>query len=163
VKVALADATATQALGALVAAAVTALPGGWMIMLEGGLGAGKTTLVRGFLRSLGYAGRVPSPTYTLVEPYDIGGRHILHVDLYRLADPGELEYLGLRDSLQEETLALIEWPERAGGALGEPDLRIRLEMAGTGRAADLVSGTIRGRSALARLEISLGPADQETR
>ena len=162
-KVALADAADTEALGAQVAAAVTALPGGWLVMLEGGLGAGKTTLVRGFLRSLGYAGRVPSPTYTLVEPYEIAGRHILHVDLYRLADPGELEYLGLRDSLQDDTLALIEWPERAAGALGDPDLRIRLEMAGTGRAADLLSGTARGRSALTRLETSLRAADEETR
>jgi tRNA threonylcarbamoyladenosine biosynthesis protein TsaE len=141
----LADAGATEGLGGLIAAATNALPGGWLVTLEGGLGAGKTTLARGFLRALGYAGRVPSPTYTLVEPYEVQGRRILHVDLYRLSDPAELDYLGFRDSLDRNVTALVEWPDRAGGVLASPDVRVSLTIAGDGRDAQVAAGSPRGR------------------
>ena len=83
------DAEATEALGARLAELLAPAPGGWLVTLNGGLGAGKTTLARGFLRALGHTGRVPSPTYTLVEPYEAGGRRVLHMDLYRLSAPEE--------------------------------------------------------------------------
>ncbi len=139
-KIELADAEATEVLGARIALALRDRGGSWLITLAGGLGAGKTTLVRGFLRALGHQGRVPSPTYTLVEPYDVAGRPVIHVDLYRLADPGELEYLGFRELFSGGALVLVEWPERAGGVLPKADLEIALAIAGAGRAAILSAG-----------------------
>lgn len=136
----LADAEATEALGARIALALRDRPGSWLVTLAGGLGAGKTTLVRGFLRALGHRGRVPSPTYTLVEPYEVAGRPVVHVDLYRLADPGELEYLGFRELVSGDALVLVEWPERAGGVLPKADLEIALVIAGAGRVATLSGG-----------------------
>ena len=103
------------------------------IHLHGDLGAGKTTLVRGFLRGLGLQGAVRSPTYTLIESYQAGPVTVHHLDLYRLADPEELEYLGLRDLLGEPALLFIEWPERAGDWLPPPDLEIHLGHADEGR------------------------------
>jgi len=153
VNIHLAGAEATEGLGSLIAAATDTLRGGWLITLEGGLGAGKTTLVRGFLRSLGYAGRVPSPTYTLLEPYEVHGRRILHVDLYRLSDPAELDYLGFRDNLESDVTALVEWPDRAGGVLDNPDIRICLTTAGGGRDARVDARSSRGRRLLERLRI----------
>ena len=97
-----------------------------LITLQGELGAGKTTLVSGLLQGLGHLGQVPSPTYTLVEPYDLQGRSIFHLDLYRLMDPRQLEELGWRDLLQPGALLLVEWPERAGNYLPVPDLAIQL-------------------------------------
>jgi tRNA threonylcarbamoyladenosine biosynthesis protein TsaE len=111
--------------------------GGWLVHLHGDLGTGKTTLVRGILRGLGHRGAVKSPTYTLIEPYEPGGLAVYHLDLYRLGDPEELEYLGLRDLLGGEGLLLVEWPERAGAALPPPDLEIRIAYAGTGRDLEL--------------------------
>lgn len=97
-----------------------------ILHLQGELGAGKTTLVRGFLRALGHTGAVKSPTYTLVEPYQISGKKIYHFDFYRLTDPEELEYMGIRDYLTEEMLALIEWPEKGGRLTPAADLQIQL-------------------------------------
>ena len=131
----LADAGATERFGRLCAAALRATqPGGLVVYLEGELGAGKTTLVRGLLAGLGHAGRVPSPTYTLVEPYLVDGQVIQHVDLYRLRDPRELEEIGLAEALAGAVIGLIEWPDHGAGQLPAADLVLRLELAGQGRA-----------------------------
>jgi tRNA threonylcarbamoyladenosine biosynthesis protein TsaE len=114
------------------------LTGGWIVHLIGDLGAGKTTLARGILRGLGHVGAVKSPTYTLIEPYEPRGRHVYHLDLYRLGDPEELEYLGLRDILGEDALILVEWPERAGVALPPADLALRIDHAGEARDLDIL-------------------------
>jgi tRNA threonylcarbamoyladenosine biosynthesis protein TsaE len=106
---------------------------GGLVFLEGELGAGKTTLVRGLLRGLGHQGPVRSPTYTLVETYERPEMRIHHLDLYRLADPEELEYLGIRDLLDGGSLVLVEWPERGAGVLPIPDLVLRITCEGTGR------------------------------
>ena len=124
----------TMELGAAVA---TLLPVGGVVFLYGDLGAGKTTMVRGLLRSLGFTGTVKSPTYTLVEPYRINNRDIYHFDLYRLGDPEELEYLGIRDYLRKDALCLIEWPEKAGDFIAKADLIITLEYKKQARSAQL--------------------------
>lgn len=118
--------------------------------LAGDLGAGKTTWVRALLRGLGHEGPVPSPTYTLVETYPLTGLTVVHVDLYRLADAEELEYLGLRDWLAEPRVwLLVEWPERAPALVAGTDLTIRLELAGaTGRRVGLEAGSETGRGCL---------------
>ncbi|RRQ22655.1 tRNA (adenosine(37)-N6)-threonylcarbamoyltransferase complex ATPase subunit type 1 TsaE [Thiohalobacter thiocyanaticus] len=133
----LAGEAAMEAFGARLA---RLLPVGLRIHLQGDLGAGKTTLVRGFLRGLGYAGRVKSPTYTLIEPYWIDGRQLYHLDLYRLADPEELEFLGIRDLFEPGVTSLIEWPERGAGLLPPPDLLIRIEHLPEGRRLSLERG-----------------------
>ena len=142
------DCAATERLGARLAAALTP---GCILYLQGDLGAGKTTLVRGLLRALGHAGTVKSPTYTLVEPYQINAWRLFHWDLYRLADPEELEFLGLRDQLDGEAALLIEWPERGLGELPAADLVISLGYAGTGRAARLEARSPRGAGMLTQL------------
>lgn len=135
----LADAAATEALGAALAHALP--PSGAVLYLHGELGAGKTTLTRGLLHALGHTGSVRSPTYTLLEPYDIAGRAVIHLDLYRLAGAGELDYLGVRELDAPGALVVIEWPERGEGFLPPPDLEIYLALApagaGAGREADL--------------------------
>ena len=128
------DEVAQERLGACIA---RHCPPGAVLHLDGDLGAGKTTLVRGFIQGLGHAGRVKSPTYTLIEPYEVAGRRLQHLDLYRLADPEELEYLGLRDSLDGETIFLIEWPEKGGGLLPPADLRIVIDHLEEGRRVTL--------------------------
>lgn len=125
------DEAATAAAGAALAPAVKGRAG--VIALSGELGAGKTTFVRGLLRALGHRGAVRSPTYTLVEPYDVDGHRVLHLDLYRLAGAADLTALGLREELDGKTLLLVEWPERAEGALPAPDLSLTFEHAPDGR------------------------------
>lgn len=128
------DETAMLALGAELA---QRFPQGGLITLHGDLGAGKTTLVRGLLRALDYTGIVKSPTYTLVEPYHLLGRDIFHFDLYRLAEPEELEYMGIRDYLRPDTLCLVEWPEKAGNILPPADLQVFITHTGHTRHVEL--------------------------
>jgi tRNA threonylcarbamoyladenosine biosynthesis protein TsaE len=141
------DADATNALGE--ALARTRPPRG-VIHLHGDLGAGKSTLARALLRELGVAGAIRSPTYTLVERYPLAsGGEAWHLDLYRIGDGAELEFLGL-DS-DEATLWLVEWPERGGHFLPAADLRLDMEVAGTGRRVDVIPVTEAGGEWLERL------------
>ncbi|EWH00227.1 tRNA (adenosine(37)-N6)-threonylcarbamoyltransferase complex ATPase subunit type 1 TsaE [Halomonas sp. BC04] len=136
-----------------------ALGGQGRVYLEGELGAGKTTLTRGILRAHGHEGAVKSPTYTLVEPYEIGGMRLYHFDLYRLGDPEELEFIGGRDLFADDALCIVEWPCRGAGWLPEPDLRITLSLGEPGRAASLEAFSELGRSVLATLSQELALDD----
>lgn len=129
----LTSAAATEAAGAALARAVANAEQA-CIYLRGELGAGKTTFARGFLAGLGHTGRVPSPTYTLVEPYDVAGRRVWHLDLYRLGDGAELEYLGLDEMAGPGGVLLIEWPERGLEYLPNDDLSIELKVIPEGRS-----------------------------
>jgi tRNA threonylcarbamoyladenosine biosynthesis protein TsaE len=122
------------------------LPARFAVFLEGDLGTGKTTLARGILHGLGHRGAVRSPTYTLIEPYEIGLRRLYHLDLYRLSNPEELDYLGLRDLAAEDAVLLVEWPERGAGALPAPDLRIRLDYLPDGRRLTLDGASESGQA-----------------
>jgi tRNA threonylcarbamoyladenosine biosynthesis protein TsaE len=104
-----------------------------LIYLQGDLGAGKTTLARGFLRGMGYTGKVKSPTYTLVEPYDLGEITLYHFDLYRINNPAELETIGIRDYLDGTGICLFEWPEKAVEILPIPDIQVDIKVSGSGR------------------------------
>ena len=110
---------------------------GFRIYLRGDLGAGKTTLVRGFLRGRGYGGKVKSPTYTLVEPYELGDIAIFHFDLYRMQDEEELLHIGFQDYLQDDSILLLEWPEKANSILETPDLLVDIDIPGEGRTLSL--------------------------
>ncbi len=123
------DATATEAIGKELAAIVKAPI---VIFLVGELGAGKTTLVRGFLKGLGYAGAVKSPTFTLVEVYQFKDCSVYHFDLYRLDAPEELESIGIRDYFIPDAIVLVEWPERGTGFLPKADLILELSLASEG-------------------------------
>jgi len=145
----LAGEAATQALGRVLAQ--TAPRSGW-VALHGHLGAGKTTLVRAFLRAMGHEGRVVSPTYTLVESYEIGDRRVAHYDLYRLADAEELEWMGAREDFGGDTLCLVEWPERGEGVLPPPDMDITLRHRGEGRVCVLRADSPLGKGWLDDVE-----------
>ncbi|KAA2285561.1 tRNA (adenosine(37)-N6)-threonylcarbamoyltransferase complex ATPase subunit type 1 TsaE [Arenimonas fontis] len=142
------DPDATAALAADLAGC---RPAWAVVYLEGGLGAGKSTLARALLRALGVKGAVRSPTYTLVERYPIPGGEAAHLDLYRLASAAELDFLGLDELAADATLWLVEWPERGKGLLPPADLRIQLAVHGKGRRAKLVPGTQSGEAWLGRL------------
>lgn len=113
------------------------LPEKALIFLNGPLGAGKTTLVRGLLLASGHQGSTKSPTYTLVEPYQLPSKSFYHFDLYRLGDPEELEYIGIRDYLDEKAICLIEWPEKGAGFIPEADLVLNLDYEGQARSIKL--------------------------
>ena len=139
----------TEATGSNLAQAILAIaPDTFCIYLNGELGAGKTTFARGFLRGCGHTGRVPSPTYTLIEPYDCGVYQVFHMDLYRLQDGAELEFLGISDMLQTHSIQLIEWPERGAGELADADLQVFLKVIPEGRGCELKAGTPLGKSVL---------------
>jgi len=174
------DEEAMSGLGAQLAVLTGA---GTIIYLDGDLGAGKTTLVRGFLRALGHQGAVKSPTFTIVEPYsldynklydynkleeylkldnklssvskDVGSKSsslkVYHFDLYRLEDPEELEYMGIRDYLDGQAIALIEWPEKGYGVLPKPDLTIKITHQVQGREVELLSQSENGAAIVSKL------------
>ena len=144
-----------RALGSRLAAAVEAagLQGPLVVGLSGDLGAGKTTLVSGFLAGLGHDTAVRSPTYTLIEPYRLAGRDVYHCDFYRLRDPAELDDLGLRDLLADRCVLLVEWPEHAGNRLRTVDLALRLGYADDGRVVELHGMTEPGRRVVAGLAL----------
>ena len=134
-----------EALGARMAAQ---LGKARLIYVHGLLGAGKTTLVRGLLRALGHVGPVKSPTFTLVEPYELRGHRIYHFDLYRLNDPEELEFLGMRDYLHGEGVCVVEWAERAQGVLPAPDIDVMIQAAEKGRMVRIAAHTDSGNALL---------------
>lgn len=142
------DEAATVAFGRALAKASN---GQALITLSGELGTGKTTLSRGIVQAFGHDGAVKSPTYTLVEPYDLGAIRIYHFDLYRLEDPEELEFIGLWDYLNEDALVLIEWPEKAFGVLPQVDLELTLTLHERGRRITWKAHTPRGEAMAAEL------------
>ena len=125
--------SATIALGAALATEIRE----GLVYLQGALGTGKTTLVRGWLQALGHAGAVTSPTYTLIEPYSLNGIEILHIDLYRIEKSVEIDYIGLLEQLELSHLQLVEWPEQGRERLPDPDVVIQLTTEGSGRSADI--------------------------
>ena len=145
----LADEQATSDLGVAIAAALPEYFAGWGILLRGDLGAGKSTLARAMLRSLGHQGRIPSPTYTLVEPYQFPRGPVYHIDLYRIAGAEELEFLGWSDL--SDGLKLIEWPERVTFLESEADLLVQLGYRETGRDAEVSALSERGTALLTRM------------
>lgn len=138
--------------GAQLAAAIGKIDSPLLILLNGDLGAGKTTISRGILQGLGHQGAVKSPTYTLVEPYQLAIGKIYHFDLYRLTDPEELEHIGFSDYLSEAKLCIIEWPENGGSYIPLPDLSIGIQLNGSGRQVTLDSSTESGKRCINLLQ-----------
>lgn len=128
------------------------LEAGTSLFLSGELGAGKTTFTRGIVRGLGHSGAVKSPTYTLVEPYLELSKPLYHFDLYRLADPEELEFMGMRDYFDAGALLVLEWPERGGDFLPVPDLEISIAVASNSRIMTAIARSERGTACLSSLQ-----------
>jgi len=147
----LADEAATLALGGALGTALIQGPAEIVVYLEGDLGAGKTTLVRGVLRALGYPGKVKSPTYTLVELYAISRLNLYHFDFYRFEQPEEYLDAGLDEYFQGAGICLVEWPDKAGPYLPPADLRIRLSVVREGRDVALLAQSGKGRLCLTSL------------
>jgi len=142
------DEAATRALGARLA---RVLRPGMSMYLRGDLGSGKTTLVRGLLRSLGYEGRVKSPTYALVELYTVSRLNLYHFDFYRFHDPKEWRDAGFSEYFNDASVCLVEWPERVAGLLPAADVDVVFSIAGDGRDVSLSAGSERGKACLSRL------------
>jgi tRNA threonylcarbamoyladenosine biosynthesis protein TsaE len=143
------DEAATIAFGQEVLDALPVDLAGWTLLLHGELGAGKSTFARALIRAAGHSGPVPSPTYTLVEPYSLSRGNIYHVDLYRVSDEEELRYLGWNEL--ENGCRIVEWPDRAPGITEQADLALTLTYEGEGRTADLVGLSDRGKTLVSRL------------
>jgi len=141
--------TETLALGAALA---PGLQPGMVIYLCGDLGSGKTTLARRILRALGVTESIKSPTFTLVEPYTISSLYLYHFDFYRFTRSDEWVDAGLREYFNSESVCLIEWPEKAGGELPAPDLRIEIDIDGSGRSVTIMANTEAGRHCLMRVQ-----------
>lgn len=148
----LADEAATLALGAVLA---RTLEPGLKVYLRGHLGAGKTTLVRGILRGLGYREKVKSPSYTLVELYEVSSLYLYHFDFYRFADQTEWEDAGFREYFDTGSVCLVEWPENAGDLLPRPDLEITLRVEQEGRRIEMAAKTENGRKCLEHMKQDL--------
>ncbi len=145
-----ADEDAMIALGEQLASVF--LPG-MVVYLNGELGMGKTTFSRGFIRALGHSGAVKSPTYTLVEPYELNGLTVYHFDLYRLNDPEELEFMGIRDYFDGSNICLIEWSEKGLGILPPADLVINIEQQGSGRSLSYVGASDMGKKVVDQISL----------
>lgn len=139
----------TIALGARLAAVLSEQGG--TLYLEGDLGAGKTTLARGLIQALGHSGAVKSPTYTIVEPYELACGPVFHFDLYRLADPEELELMGIRDYFAPGAICIIEWPDKGADLIPAPDLALSLQKTGVSRQALISAQTGRGAQMLQKI------------
>lgn len=142
------DLGATHNLGTKLAQAITP---GLVVYLFGELGAGKTTLVREILNAMGYEGAIKSPTYTLVETYEVHNLILHHFDLYRLADPSELEFIGIRDYANGWAICMFEWPQKGMGYIPQPDLEIELQLHAHGRRARMHARTPKAQAVLASL------------
>ena len=122
-----------------------------VVYLHGDLGAGKTTLTRGFVCGMGHSGKVKSPTYTLVEPYELPPWRVFHFDLYRLSDAEELEYMGIRDYFNDDCCCFIEWPEKGKGLLAKADLIITISYQDEQRIINIVAESVYGEQVLTQL------------
>ncbi|MDH3533832.1 MAG: tRNA (adenosine(37)-N6)-threonylcarbamoyltransferase complex ATPase subunit type 1 TsaE [Gammaproteobacteria bacterium] len=148
----LANAAATAALARRLYAALPADTAGWTLLLEGELGAGKSTFARALITAMGHSGAVPSPTYTLVEPYQLANATIYHIDLYRVSSEDELPYLGWGEL--DDGFRLVEWPDRAASLAATADLLLHLDYAGDGRVAELSGLSARGSELVAQVQVA---------
>jgi tRNA threonylcarbamoyladenosine biosynthesis protein TsaE len=152
------DEAATIAFAARVASALPSPLDGLTLLLEGDLGTGKSTFARALIKALGHSGAVPSPTYTLVEPYEVPSGHIYHVDLYRVSDEEELRYLGWNEL--DSGFRLVEWPDRAPSIAEEADLVLALAYQGAGRRARLEARSPEGQATVEQIQSTTEPTDE---